>query len=63
VASDYPNVEVREVNIMQAAERAADYKVFTTPFVVMNGKLTYGGIPRESELRAHIAQHLSVRDV
>lgn len=55
VASDYPNVEVREVNIMQAAERVADYKVFTTPFIVMDGELTFGGIPRESDLRAHIA--------
>jgi len=43
---------------MQAAERVADYNVFTTPFIVMDGELTFGGIPRESDLRAHIAQRL-----
>lgn len=52
VAASYPNVEVREVNIMDAAERVADYRVFTTPFIVIDRKLEFVGVPPEEDLRA-----------
>ena len=38
VAPDYPGVEVREVHIMDAADRVVDYGVFSTPFIVMDGR-------------------------
>ena len=46
---------VREVHIMDAAERVAEYGVFSTPFIVMDGTLEFVGVPRESDLRAQIA--------
>lgn len=55
VARDYPDVTVREIHIMDAADRVAAYGVFSTPFIVMDGALAFVGTPRESDLRARIA--------
>lgn len=54
VAQDYPDVAVREVHIMDAADRVVAYGVFSTPFIVMDGALEFVGIPREADLRARI---------
>lgn len=43
---------------MQTSDRVADYKVFTTPFIVIDGELKFVGVPREVDLRAHIERHL-----
>lgn len=55
VVGDYAGVTVREVHIMDAADRVAEYGVFSTPFIVMDGTLEFVGIPREADLRARIA--------
>ena len=55
VAGDYPGVTVRDVHIMDAVDRVAEYGVFSTPFIVMDGTLEFVGIPREADLRARIA--------
>lgn len=55
VAGDYPGVQVREIHIMDAVDRVAEYGVFSTPFIVMNGTLEFIGMPREADLRARIA--------
>jgi glutaredoxin len=61
VAADYPDVEVRDVHIMDAIERVAGYGVFTTPFIVMDGKLEFVGVPRESELRSRLLERASAK--
>ena len=58
MASEYPNIDVRTVDIMQAVGRVIDYRVFTTPFIVIEGKLDVIGVPREAELRARLARLL-----
>lgn len=54
VTPDYPNVEVREIHILDAPERVVEYGVFSTPFIVIDGKLEFVGAPREQELRERI---------
>jgi glutaredoxin len=61
VAKDYSGVEVREVHILDAVERVAAFGVFTTPFIVMDGKLEFVGVPRESELRSRVLERASAR--
>ena len=51
VACDYAGVEVREVHITEAVDRVVSYGVFTTPFIVIDGRVEFIGVPRESELR------------
>ena len=58
VASGYPDVEVQEVDMVQAADRVADYSMFTAPFIIIDGELKFVGVPREGDLRAHIERHL-----
>jgi glutaredoxin len=58
VAADYPQVEIREIDIVDAVDRVAQYGVFSTPFIVMDGKLEFVGVPREKDLRGRIAEHL-----
>lgn len=55
VAGDYPHLVVREIHILDAADRVAEYGVFSTPFIVIDGTLEFVGTPRESDLRARIA--------
>lgn len=54
VAKDYPDVTVRRIHIMEAADRVAAYGVFSTPFIVMDGAVEFVGVPREADLRARI---------
>jgi glutaredoxin len=61
VVADYPDVEVRDVHIMDAIERVAGYGVFTTPFIVMDGQLEFVGVPRESELRSRVLERAAAR--
>jgi glutaredoxin len=54
VAPDYPGVEVREIHILDAPERVVAYGVFSTPFIVIDGKVEFVGVPRESDLRERL---------
>jgi glutaredoxin len=54
IAPDYPGVEVREVHILDAPDRVVEYGVFSTPFIVIDGKLEFVGVPKESELRRRL---------
>ena len=54
VAPDYAGVDVREVHITEAADRVVEYGVFTTPFIVIDGRVEFVGVPRESELRQRL---------
>lgn len=54
VAPDYPGVEVREVHILDAPERVVEYGVLSTPFIVIDGKVEFVGVPRESDLRERL---------
>jgi glutaredoxin len=54
VARDYPDVTVRRVHILDAADRVAAYGVFSTPFIVMDGAVEFVGVPREADLRERI---------
>jgi glutaredoxin len=58
IAPDYPGVEVREVHITEAPDRVVDYGVFTTPFIAIDSKLEFVGVPRESDLRGRITERL-----
>ena len=58
VVLDYPDVAVRSVHILDAADRVAAYGVFSTPFIVMDGTLEFVGIPREPDLRARITARM-----
>ena len=55
VVQDFPHVEVREIHITEAPERVVDYGVFSTPFVVIDGKVEFVGVPREKDLRERLA--------
>jgi hypothetical protein len=59
VLKDYPGVAVREVHIMDAPDRVAQYRVFSTPFIVMDGTLEFVGVPREADLRARIVARMA----
>ena len=54
VATDYPGLEVREIHILDAPDRVVEYGVFSTPFIVIDGKVEFVGVPRESDLRERL---------
>jgi glutaredoxin len=55
VIADYPDAEVREIHILDAADRVVEYGVFSTPFIVIDGKVEFVGVPREADLRRRLA--------
>lgn len=61
VLADYPDVELREIHITDAADRVVDYGVFSTPFIAIDGKLEFVGVPREADLRGRIGQRTQAR--
>lgn len=54
VAPDYPDVEVREIHILDAPDRVVEYGVFSTPFIVIDGKVEFVSVPRERDLRERL---------
>ena len=54
VAPDYAGVDVREVHMTEAADRVVEYGVLTTPFIVIDGRVEFVGVPRERDLRERI---------
>jgi len=54
VAPDYPGIEVREIHILDAPDRVVEYGVFSTPFIVIDGKVEFVGVPKESDLRQRL---------
>ena len=56
IARDYPGVEVREVHILDAPDRVVEYGVFSTPFIVIDGKVEFVGVPKERDLRQRLSR-------
>ena len=54
VASQYRDVEVKEVSLTDQPERFAELQVMSTPAIAVNGKLEFVGVPKEVHLRAKI---------
>ena len=54
IARDYPGVEVRQVHILDAPDRVVEYGVFSTPFIVIDGKVEFVGVPKERDLRQRL---------
>ena len=50
----FPAMELREVNWGDHAELALRYGVFSTPALVINGRLEFTGIPKEKKLLARL---------
>jgi glutaredoxin len=55
VRPDFPDMDVREIHIMDAPERVVEYGVFSTPFIVIDGTVAFVGVPREKDLRERLA--------
>lgn len=48
---DFPNLKVKEIDIIQHPEVVQKYQIFSSPGIVINGKLEFVGVPNEEELR------------
>lgn len=46
----FPQVELREVNLADQPQLALRYGVFSTPALVINGRLEFTGVPKEAKL-------------
>lgn len=43
----FPEIGVREWNLVERPELGPRYGVMATPAIVINGRLEFGGVPRE----------------
>lgn len=43
----FPNLEVREWNLVEHPELGPRYGVMATPAIVVNGRLEFRGVPKE----------------
>lgn len=46
----FPNMALRELNLMDHPELAVRYGVLSTPALVVNGRLEFTGVPKEAKL-------------
>ena len=49
IAKKNPEVELEIVNVWTNPQKAVDYGIYAVPTIVVNGKVTFIGAPRESE--------------
>ena len=51
-------VDLREVNVLEAMDRALDLGVMATPAIAVDGELVFRTLPREKALRAELESRL-----
>ena len=54
---DIQGITVKEINIIENPEIAVKYGVFSTPAIIINGKLEFNLVPSEEELKVAIKKH------
>jgi thioredoxin 1 len=55
----HPEVELREVDLVEHPEIAVRYGVMSTPAIAINGELAWKGVPSASALRERLEAYLS----
>ena len=62
VSAKFSDVTVEEVNTStsEGATRAGDYQIFTVPTIVINGKVSFVGVPDKKELIDAVETKLKV---
>lgn len=50
----FPELEVREWNLVEHPELGPRYGVMATPAIVINGRLEFRGVPREDVVMEHL---------
>jgi protein-disulfide isomerase len=51
----FPEIAVREWNLADHPELGPRYGVMATPAIVINGRLEFGGVPREQAFHERLA--------
>lgn len=54
VKGDYPDLQIEDIDVTQHPEVAAQYGVFVSPTIVINGEVAFTGGVREKDLRARL---------
>jgi protein-disulfide isomerase len=54
-------VELREVNVLEAIDRALQMGIMATPAIAIDGELVFRTLPREKALRAELEARLASR--
>lgn len=53
----FPNLTWKDVDLTENEDYIAKYNVVSTPVVVVDGKVVFNGLPKESELIAELEKH------
>lgn len=51
IKTDYPDLQIKEIDLIDEPEYAMQYSVMTAPGIVINGKLEFTGGVTENQLR------------
>lgn len=54
--SEFPDLQVTNVDVSEQPEMAMEYKLFACPGIVINGQLKFHGGVNESQLREKLRQ-------
>ena len=52
-----PEINIKEINLIENPEIAVKYKIMTTPVLIINNKLEFTGVPDEKELKKVIEKY------
>lgn len=61
VLQDFPNVSLREVDMLQEPEKASKIGIQMSPTLVYNEQILFVGIPSEAKLRELLRAETEVR--
>lgn len=56
IKPDFPSLTIEEIDITKKPEILQKYQIFSTPGIVINGKLEFTGVPKEAELRKKLSR-------
>ncbi len=53
---EFPDLSIEKIDMIEHPEVSVQYRIFSAPGVVINGKLEFVGAPKEKQLREKLRQ-------
>ncbi len=53
---EFPDLSIEKVDMLEHPEVSAEYRIYSAPGIVINGKLEFVGAPKEQQLREKLRQ-------
>lgn len=56
VLKDFPNIKIKEIDLVEHPDMAVKYGVMTSPAIIINEAVAFVGVPNEKKFRKKLEE-------